>query len=376
MRRDLILVAISLIIWGVGENMFIFFTPLYLQELGASPVVIGSILGTVGLAMTVAHLPAGYLADRIGRKPLLVAAWIIGILATGVMALAPSMSIFVAGYALYGMTSFVVSPLNSYVTTARGNWSVGRAITLVSAAYNIGAFAGPLLGGWTGERLGLRTNYFIAAAFFIASTAAIVFIRPQALDQPDPQAKRDHFRPLLAPRFLGFAALTFLVMFSLYLPQPLSQNFLQNERGLSLAQIGVLISARSLGVILLNLGLGQLNAFLGFLLAQVAMAGFALLLWKGQSFAWYFVGYLLVGSYMTARGLTTAQGWALVKASSMGLAYGMLETVMGMVIIAAPPLAGLLYERSPSLVYSTALALIGISLVVTLLFSPVRPGRQ
>jgi hypothetical protein len=54
----------------------------------------------------------------------------------------------------------------------------------------------------------------------------------------------------------------------------------------------------------------------------------------------------------------------------------MLETVMGMVIIAAPPLAGLLYERSPSLVYSTALALIGISLVVTLLFSPVRPGRQ
>jgi len=29
--------------------------------------------------MMVAHIPAGHLADRIGRKPLLVAAWAAGI---------------------------------------------------------------------------------------------------------------------------------------------------------------------------------------------------------------------------------------------------------------------------------------------------------
>jgi len=75
MIRDLILVSLSLMIWGIGEGMFLFFQPLYLQQLGADPILIGTIIGMVGIAMTISHLPAGYLADRIGRRPLILAAW-------------------------------------------------------------------------------------------------------------------------------------------------------------------------------------------------------------------------------------------------------------------------------------------------------------
>ena len=45
MKRDFILVTVSMIIWGVGESAFMYFQPLYLEELGASPLMIGSILG-------------------------------------------------------------------------------------------------------------------------------------------------------------------------------------------------------------------------------------------------------------------------------------------------------------------------------------------
>jgi len=38
---------------------------------------IGAILGGFGLMMVVSHIPAGYLADRVGRKPVLVSAWLI-----------------------------------------------------------------------------------------------------------------------------------------------------------------------------------------------------------------------------------------------------------------------------------------------------------
>ena len=41
MTKDLILVAVSLFTWGLGEGIFIYFQPLYLQKLGASPVAIG-----------------------------------------------------------------------------------------------------------------------------------------------------------------------------------------------------------------------------------------------------------------------------------------------------------------------------------------------
>jgi MFS family permease len=91
MTPDFLLISFSLLAWGLGEGMFFFFEPLYLQELGANPVTIGAIFGAAGLVMTVAHIPAGYLADRIGRRPMLLVAWGCGVLSTAVMALAPSL---------------------------------------------------------------------------------------------------------------------------------------------------------------------------------------------------------------------------------------------------------------------------------------------
>jgi MFS family permease len=68
MNQDLILMAVSYLFWGIGEGMFLYFQPVYLQQLGADPVKIGLILGAVGVAMTVAQIPAGYQADRFGRR--------------------------------------------------------------------------------------------------------------------------------------------------------------------------------------------------------------------------------------------------------------------------------------------------------------------
>ena len=180
MARDLILIAISLFTWGLGESAFFSFQPLYLQQLGADPLRIGAILGGYGLAATLAHIPAGYIADRLGRRPVMVAAWIVGAVTTWIMALATSLPVFVAGMLLYSTTSFVIAPLNSYVAAARGRWSVGRVLTLVSACYNAGAVLGPSLRnvvialsafGWVpfarlvrGQVLALREEPFVESA--------------------------------------------------------------------------------------------------------------------------------------------------------------------------------------------------------------------
>ena len=74
MSRDLVLIAMSLFVWGTGEGMFIYFQSLYLQHWGADPVLIGSILGVMGIMMTIGQAPAGYLADRVGSRPAVQAA--------------------------------------------------------------------------------------------------------------------------------------------------------------------------------------------------------------------------------------------------------------------------------------------------------------
>ena len=245
MNVDLILLSVSLLTWGIGEGMFLIFQPIYLQQLGANTLTIAGIFSLFGLAMMVAHIPAGHLADRIGRKPLLVAAWAAGVLAALAMGLARSLPVFIAGMLLYGFTAFVTSPLNSYITAARGKMSPVRAMTLVSATYNLGAILGPISGGWIGARLGLSSVYLVSAGIFLVSTVILFFLRPQPREVHDPDAPPESLWK--NTRFIGFLGIIFLAMFVMYLPQPLTPRFLQNERGLSLENIGLLGSIGSLG---------------------------------------------------------------------------------------------------------------------------------
>jgi len=375
MNRNLIIVAFSLMTWGIGEGMFIYFEPLYLEELGANPVMIGTVLGVIGFAMTISHLPAGYLSDRIGRRPLLIAAWIMGTATTCIMALSKTLPWFIVGSTAYGLTSFVISPLNSYVTAARGNLRVGRALTLISASFNIGAILGPALGGYVGNLWGLRTNFQVAAFFLLLSTILIFRIEPQPVEVPTTSKMHAITRQIINPRFLLFFTLIFIAIFCMYIPQPLTPNYLQNERGINLATMGLLISARGVGVVILNLLLGQLIPRVGFILAGGAVALSTLFFWNGTSSMFYLLGYLLFGGYQTARSLIIAQGRSLVDSANMGFAYGIFETGMSTAIILAPPLAGLLYSKNPTYIYSISFGLILIALVLYYFFSPIRSSE-
>jgi DHA1 family multidrug resistance protein-like MFS transporter len=368
MSSDLILLGISLMTWGIGEAMFFIFQPLYLQQLGANPVAIGAIFGAAGIAMTIAHIPAGHLADRIGRKPLLLVSWIVATLATWIMALAPSLSYFVVGMLIYNLTAFVSSPLSSYITAARGKLSVGRALTMISALYNVGAIIGPWIGGQVGNQFGLRTIYLISASLFVVSLGILLFIRAQPVEVRDPNEIGNG--KFLNQRFMTYLGVIFLAAFSMYLAQPLSSNYLQNQQNLSFDLIGTLGSVSGLGIVVLNLGLGNLNARYGYLLGQFAVALFTLILWRGTSFAWFCVGYFLIGGYRFARSLATAQTRSLVHQSRMGIAYGMTETVSSSATILAPPVAGFLYDIKPQLMYIVGFIMILISIGISARFIP------
>lgn len=371
MNPSLIWLALALFTWGIGEGMFYLFQPIYLSQLGANPVTIGYILGAAGVAMMLAHIPAGYLADRLGRRPLLITAWLIGIIATWTMALASALPLFVFGLLLYGLTAFVSSPLNSYVTAARGNWSVGRAITLISSAFNLGVVLGPFTGGWLGDQFGLRTIYYVAGALFVISTFFLWMIAPQPCDRHDPDAPPPSL--LTNRRYLGFIALGFLVMLATYLPQPFTSKFLQEVRGLNLSQIGLLGTLGGAGNTTLTFLLGFLDARLGFLLGQVGVGMYSLLLWQANSYGWFAAAYFLLGGFRAVRSLFMAQIRPLVHESQMGLAYGFSETILGLTGILAPVAAGFLYARAPISIYPVALVAILLSIFASLIFSPRSP---
>jgi len=148
LNRNLFVVAAALLLWGFGEGMFFNFVPIYLDnQFHLSEYQIGLALGAFGFSMALTHIPAGRLADRIGRRPLLIVAWMLGLISTVVMGSALMLPLFLIGFFAYGLTAFVSSPLSSYVTAARGKWSVGTVLSLTTATFGMGMALGPVTGG-------------------------------------------------------------------------------------------------------------------------------------------------------------------------------------------------------------------------------------
>lgn len=348
--------------------MFMNFIPIYLgTKFFLDGQRIGFVLGAMGFFMAITHIPSGHLADRIGRKPLLVAAWMVGFLSTLVMAVATRLPLYLVGVFLYGLTTFVSSPLSSYVTAARGRWQVGTALAIISASFNGGMALGPVTGGWIGDYFGMRASYFVAAGIFFFSTILIFFVESQ------PIVKHDVESPPVKlwnnAGFVSFLAVVGLAVFSMYIAQPLTPSFLKNVRNLSLSSTGLILSAGALGNALLTVGLSRFNPRYGFLLAQASVILFALCIWQGTGLPVLALGYFLMGGFRAARPMTQAQARELVHDSQMGLAFGTLETVTAIIFIFVPPLAGFIFERDPFFVYPLAMGLISISIVSSFIYS-------
>jgi len=361
-----------MITWGLGEGMFYIFQPLYIQQLGADPILIGAILSINGLVMTGAQVPSGFLADRIGRRPLMWFSWISGVVATWAMALAPSLGFFVGGLLLYGVTSSVMAPLNTYVAGARGKWSVGRAVSFASASYNVGGILGPIIGGIVGELFNLRMVYYAAGVIFTISTVIILFAHRQPIEDHTPLAGDVHL--LKNKHFLGMLVMIFLVMFAVVLPQPLAANFLQNERSLTLSQIGQLGSLGALGSVIIMLVFGHLQSGVAMIVGQVGVLLFAFLLWQGNGIIWYGLAYVFLGGFRFVRAMTVTLVRPLVRDREVGLAFGIVESLNSLAFMAAPVLAGVFYDWQPISIFPISVGILAGTLVMSLIL--LRRNRQ
>jgi MFS family permease len=365
-HRDLAIVAISEFIWGLGEGLFIFFLPLALQRWNTDTVQIGAVLSMIGVAMAVVQLPAGYFSDRFGTRPLIFAALLLGIASAIVMAAARSLPFFVAGLLAYSCTSFISAPMNSYVTSLRGNWSVQRAVTFRTAAFQVGAIFGPILGGWIANTAGLSIVFWYSAGFFLASTLVMSLARrPLVLEHQE--ASIHLVSPIANPRFLGLLAVVFLTIIATSVPQQLTSLYLQNVHHISIQQIGTMGTIGNIGTAIVMFSLGNLRVSTGMLIGQLLLAGFALLMWRGQSVMAYFAGHFFIGGFQLYRSMALAFSRSLVKVGDTGLAYGLVETGNALAVVVAPLAAGFLYNYRPEAVYIASLGALVITIGLNML---------
>jgi len=371
LSRDNRLLWLVLFLWGIGEGLFTYQLPLYLKQLGANPLAIGTAFSLAGAATAFSHLPAGLIADRLGHRRVVWVAYGLCLLSTLGMYLAPTLALFVPAMVVFYLTGFSSVPLNAYMAQARGQQSVQRAITLVWTGYWAATVFSPVLGGLISRVVGLRPLFGLGAVVFVAGMALLLFLREQRSEVTT--AARTPARELLRNRrYLAFVGLVSASIAAMYFGLAFAPSFVAEVRGFDTGVVGLLGSANAVGALLLNLVIGHLWPRRAFLAAQAGMLlSYALLLTLG-SVPGLLAAFALQASYHLARHLALPQISSVVPAAEIGRAVGLLESTLGVVLAVEPVIAGLLYDRSPYLPFQISL---GLLLVTIPLFAWLAPRR-
>lgn len=367
MHRDLKTLSISLFIWGLGESLFLFFQPLYLQQLGADAFEIGTILAIMGFALGLAQIPTGYLSDRIGVKFILRTSWVMGTIATAMMAFAPNLSFYTFGMLLYALTGAVTAPMNSYISSIRGSLSIGQAISIPVGGFNLGAIFGPLFGGLISQLIGLRSIYWIAFGLFIISSTLAFFLSEKEIYPHDETSLPK--KPWQNKTYIFFMMLVFFLIFSAYLPIPLTANYLFNLHHIPLATLGFLGALPSLGFILLAFFTSHLKPEKNLAISILFLIFFCWLIYLGNSIYIFGIAYLFASGYRFLRSMIMAYSHQLVDKRHLGLAFGLIESIAAVGITLAPLTAGFIYSIDPKWLYPTSSIVLFLGLIVVLFFT-------
>ena len=126
-------------------------------SLNATPESVTWVLTSYIVATAVAMPITGWLADRVGRKLLMILSIVAFTIASGLCALATSVPEMVAFRIVQGLAGALIIPM-SQATQLDINPpdQIAKAMVIFSMGTLLGPVLGPLVGGWLTENLNWR----------------------------------------------------------------------------------------------------------------------------------------------------------------------------------------------------------------------------
>ena len=188
--------------------------PLYARDFGVSATMVGLTLTVFALARLILNIPAGLIADRLGRRVLLIGGPIltsIGMFGSGFAGDIWSLLIwrFVAGAG----SAFFMSGALIYLIDIAPPDLRARYVATNQWALSVGVALGPGIGGLVAERWGLAAPFHLVGVIALFAAVYAVFRLPETRRSSSPELKdespaREAARIARSGPFLAIAFVT------------------------------------------------------------------------------------------------------------------------------------------------------------------------
>ncbi|TMF51146.1 MAG: multidrug efflux MFS transporter, partial [Chloroflexi bacterium] len=181
-RRNLAALWLAELTAILGFSFAFPFLPLFLHQelhIPAGPQLsfwTGITGGATGLALAFTAPLWGRLADRYGRKPMLVRAMVGGGISVGLMGLAQSALQLTVLRGIQGASSGTVAAATALVATETPAPHLAWALGILSSAISLGSAVGPAAGGLAANVVGLRAIFLGGGVLLLLATIPVLFV--------------------------------------------------------------------------------------------------------------------------------------------------------------------------------------------------------
>ncbi|HTR96881.1 MAG TPA: MFS transporter [Candidatus Acidoferrales bacterium] len=386
--RNIVALGFTSLFTDVSTEMLVPILPLFVTAtLHASVASLGVIEGVAECTASVLRTTSGWLSDRIGRrKPFVVLGYGLSGLAKAALGLAGSWPAVLA----LRFTDRVGKglrnpPRDALIADSAPPEARGRAFGLHRAMDTTGAAIGPLLGWWLLHRwhaLGAEgyRRVFLASAIPAALSVLVLLVFVRA-----PRRAPAAPRPRGAGGALGGALLRFLAVDAIFQLGNSSNAFVllrTQGAGWNASQVMLIYLLFNVVYALLALPFGHLSDRIGrrpLLLAAYALyaVAYALFGWHATR-AGVVAGFLVLAVHSALiDGQARALVSDLVPATVRATAYGVQATVVGVALLPASVLAGMLWERvGPAAPFVLGASLAALAAVLLPILLPARAAAE
>lgn len=209
-QRNLFITWLGCFLTGAAFSLIMPFLPLYIEALGVTGhqslnMWSGLVFSITFLFSAIASPFWGSLADRRGRKLMLLRSALGMAIVMVLMGMAQNIWQFLALRAVLGLLGGFIPNANALIATQVPRHRSGWALGTLSTGGVSGALIGPLIGGLLADQYGLRPVFFITATvLFICFLLTLFCVREQftPVQKKDVLHVRQVFASLKSPKLI------------------------------------------------------------------------------------------------------------------------------------------------------------------------------